>query len=81
MPMTSQAPEMRPRWSVDIPIRTRTGGTGTHTFIIRAVNPTEAVAAAWDRAHTADAVGRRNGATLTAGPGHLTAQVVPGGLY
>jgi len=81
MPMTSPGREEGPHWVVDIPIRTRAGGSGTHTFVIRAVSPAEAVDAAWDKAHTTDAVHRRNGATLAAQRGHLTARVVPRGLY
>ena len=80
MPMTSPAHE-GPHWSVDIPTRTRSGHPGTHTFIIRAVSPTEAIATAWDRAHTSDALDRRKGAVVAALPGHLTAHVVPSQLY
>ncbi len=81
MPMTSPGREEGPHWAVDIPIRTRAGGFGTHTFVIRAVSPAAAVDAAWDRAHTKDAVHRRKGAALAAQRTHLTAHMVPRGLY
>ena len=81
MLLTSSARENRPRWSVDIPFRTGSGGSGTHTFIIRAVSLQEAIEAAWARANTEDAAARRKGAVIAAQRRHLTARVISADPY
>ncbi|MHA6763854.1 hypothetical protein [Streptacidiphilus sp. PAMC 29251] len=80
MGFTGSVNDLKPRWSVDLPIHAATCASGKQTFIVLAHTFAEAVDAAWEEAHTPQAMRHRNGAALAASRHDLYARMLSASL-
>ena len=81
MGITGSVHDLKPRWSVDLPIRSARLCVGKQTFIVSAHTFAEAVEAAWEEAHTPRATRHRNGAALVAQRPELHACMLSASLF
>ncbi|MFC1408233.1 hypothetical protein ACEZCY_02935 [Streptacidiphilus sp. N1-12] len=81
MGFTGSVHDLKPRWSVDLPISATTATAGKQTFIVLAHTFAEAVEAAWEEAHTPQATRHRKGAALAAQRHDLHARMLSVGLF